>query len=60
MTRQYKSTEEELDHHYTSLQRRMDENEESIIKLRAQKEQIQKTKNDEEARKDDEIKSLNE
>ena len=58
MTRQYKSTDEELREHQASLEQQMEANDEEIDRLKEEKKAIEKAKEKLEAEKQDEIKEL--
>ena len=59
MTRQYKSTDEELREHEAQLQNRIDKNLEEIEALEKKKKEIEDSKRKEEQKKEDEINELN-
>ena len=58
MTRQYKSTDEELREHQASLEQQIEANTEEIDRLQEEKKAIEKAKEKLEAEKQDEIKEL--
>ena len=58
MTRQYKSTDEELREHQASLEQQIEANDEEIDRLKEEKKAIEKAKEKLEAEKQDEIKEL--
>ena len=58
MTRQYKSTDEELRELQAKLETTIDKNNEEIDALKAEKERIKKEKDELKAQKEDETKEL--
>ena len=58
MTRQFKSTDEEMREHKAQLEQRIDQNKDEIETLLKQKAEILREKNQIEQKKNDEIKEL--
>ena len=58
MTRQYKSTDEELREHQAQLEQRKDQNEEELEALKKRKQEIEAEKQSIKDKKDEEIKEL--